>query len=456
MKKGFIIGVILMGIATALVIHFRDNISLFMQDKFAGSFLYDNFQYGEATGVYGDIKLKIKTDDSGAIKELYIFEYDDTNEINVNALQKLANNSKDKYRGNEVDTISGATVTSDTYKKALNQALGYKEQEEFDDLDRVSLKDDYIIKQVEREQVEVNANTYKTGIGAFIQNHLVDAEYNKNGELVTHEYVCGLMLQQNDRIMSIKFDHIASNMNFDSQGVVPTGSARSYTFLSDSQKQGYIGLCTDDNYINMIEFEKKCVELMYISEVKKVFGKKTAYEPFLSALDIAYDNARNIGASKGDTLGMSCKKILDKNNIINAKENENGIVTFVTEYTLLTIDKNLLISSCVIDSATNKITITSDGKILGSRDNEIHTVVDLSNPNKYSKVEKRVLSQRIQYNAFATITTGNTINGALTLISGNTDNKGQWNDVNGYNFDQIDFLSLIDLYTNAFLQARAI
>ncbi|MCQ2609691.1 MAG: FMN-binding protein, partial [Lachnospiraceae bacterium] len=392
-----------------------------------------------------------------AIKELYIFDYDDTNETNVNALQKLANNSKDKYNANEVDTITGATETSDTYKRALNNALGYKEKEEYDDLDRVSLKEEENIRKVERIQVEqINNNAYKTGLGAFIQNHLVDAEYNKNGELVTHEYICAVMLQQNNRVMSIKFDHIASNMNFDSFGTVPTGSARSYTFLPDSKKQGFIGLCTDDNYVNMLELEKKCVELMYPDAIKKYYGKKVAYEPFLSAFDIAVDNARSIGATKGDTMGMSCKKILDKKNIINAKENKNGTVTFLTEYVLLSVDKELSVSSCIIDSSSNKITLTPDGKIFGSRENEIHTVVDLSNPYKYSKVEKKVLDERVQYNVFSDIVKNNTINGIITLISGNTDSKGQWNESNGYNFDKIDFLTLIELFTDAFLQARSI
>lgn len=459
MKKKILISILILSALTAIFIYSQNDIYKFFSSKFRNTSLFDRFKYGEASDQYSTIKLKLKTDDAGAIKELYIYDYEysepDKADYFVGTLQKLANESKDKFSGQEIDAISGATLTTNTFRKAINMALNISEEELYEDAEKVSLKEEENVLAVSRKEVNIDSNSLKTGFGAYIQNQLVDAEYSKDGELVTHEYLASVMLQQNERIVGVKFDHIASNMNFTSEGIIPTGNARAYTFLSDSQKQGYSGICSDSNYINMIEFENKCIECMYLSEIKKRFGGKSGYDSFVVALERACMDAKFIGASKGDTLGMSCKKELTKNNILNAKKDANGQVTFDTSYVALTIDRELNISSSIFDSATNKIIITSDGKILGSRDKEIHTVGEMSNTNIYSKIDKKSFETRKQEIMLSDLFDNNSLSYALSLISNKTDYKGKWQD-ESVDFSSIDFLGLIDMLTKAYINARAI
>lgn len=459
MKKKIAISVLIMIIATLIFLNYKNDIYRFFDSKLHNGIFFDDYKYGEASDAYGSIKLKLKTDDAGAIKELYIYDYEYSEEEKkdyfIDTLQKLANMSKDKFSGQEIDTISGATITTDTFRKAINDALDINEQAEYENEEKVSLKDEENVKLITREEKYVDNNSLKTGFGAYIQNKLVDAEYAKDGELVTHEYLCSVMLQPNDRIIGIKFDHIASNMNFTSEGVVPTGNARVYTFLSDSQKQGFSGICSDANYINMIDFENKCIELMYPSEVKKRYGSKPGYDLFVLALDKACTEAKYLGATKGDTLGLSCKKELSKNNIINASKDKNGQVTFKTKFLTITIDRELNISSSIIDSATNKISITNDGKILGSKEKEIHTVTELADANIYSKIDKLSFEEEKQYLDLSSLIEGNSLSQVLTTISTKTDGKGQWKE-DGHDFILIDFLGLVDMLTKAFISGREI
>lgn len=68
------------------------------------------------------IKLSVTIDESGAIYEIKILEHSETDEIGGKALKTLADEAKSKNTS-DVDTVSGATRTSEGFRQALKGAL---------------------------------------------------------------------------------------------------------------------------------------------------------------------------------------------------------------------------------------------------------------------------------------------------------------------------------------------
>lgn len=69
------------------------------------------------------IKLSVTIDESGSIYEIKILDHAETEEIGGKALRTLADEAKRKNSA-DVDTVSGATRTSEGFRQALKEALG--------------------------------------------------------------------------------------------------------------------------------------------------------------------------------------------------------------------------------------------------------------------------------------------------------------------------------------------
>ena len=412
----------------------------------------NSYLYGEATGEKGKIALRVKVDNSGAIKEVVVTEHS-TSEIAESALQKLITNSLDKKNAEEIDSVTGATDTSNTYKTIISNIL-YEpiKNENEENAERISLTDPEIQYAIERQVV--NQQGYKSGVGGYVLNTFQDADYNRNGNLVTNEYICAVLLNQNNRIESVKFDHIVSNISFDRLGRVPTGGAKAYNFSSDKSKTGFNGLVNDGNFINVYDFEKSILELRHYEDIKNKYINKQGYTPLVYALENAIDNARFIGANQDDTLGLSVTKILKKKDIKNSTDDENGTVFFTSNYCMTTVDKNNNISSCMFDNVANNVVLTSNGKVLGSREKEIYTLNELSNTSKYSRIIKSRYDMKLQLNTLGDLMRGNNIDTILSFISELTDDRGKAKDGTVFaELKDIDFIECIDLLSRAYVDA---
>ena len=451
MNKKTIIVFILFAVLSALYLIFNERIYEFISDRFMLEEIFD-YKSGEATGEKGKIGLKIRVDNSGAIKEVVVTEHTDS-EIAINALQKLIDSSLDKQSADEIDAVSGATDTSETYKKIISKLLDERNDAQNEESkERVSLAEPEI--QLEIERKVVNGEGFKSGIGGYVFNTFKDADYNKNGDLVTNEYICAVLLNQYNRIEDVKFDHIASNISFDRVGRVPTGNAKAYTFTSDKSQVGFNGLVNDGNYININGFEKQILELRHFEDVKNRFINKRGYAPLVHALENAIDNARFIGANNGDTLGIAVSKILRKRDIKDSTDEKNGQVNFTSNYCMITVNKDNVISSCMFDNVENKVTLTNTGKILGSREKEIYTLNELANTTKYTRIEKSRYDMKLQLNVVADFMRENTIDNMLTLIKDLTDDKGRAKpDMAFKDLDRIDFIECIDLLSKSYVDA---
>lgn len=413
----------------------------------------EDFLYGEEVGEHGKIGVKIWIDRTGAIKEVLVIEHPD-NETATVALQKLIRNSLDKQDASEIDAVSGATETTTIYKsiitKLLNNTIEVDEEEK--NVKKVSFDDENVRNNIER--MKVNETGFKSGLGGYVFNHLEDADYYKDGNLVTNEYICAVLLNPHNRIEDVKFDHIASNISFTKNGEIPTGGARAYEFASDKSKTGFNGLINDGNYIDIFDFEKKVLTYRHFEDVKNRYINKKGYAPLIYALENAIDNSRYVGANSGDTLGLSTYKVLKKKDIVNAKDEENGYTKFISNYCLLTTSKDKNISSCMLDNVSNVIKITSSGKVFGSRDKEIYTLNELANTEKYTKIDEDKYYYKMQLNALAEFMRGNTIDNVLTLINDMTGDNGSPKAGTLFeNLKDVDFIEFIDLVSRSYVDA---
>lgn len=412
-----------------------------------------DFLIGSGEGEHGKITIKIRVDNIGAIKEVFVSEHPDNETANA-ALQKLIRNSLDKQDASEIDDVSGATETSTIYKgiitKLLKNTIEVDEEEK--NVKKVSFDDENIRNNIER--IKVNEGGFKSGLGGYVMNHLEDADYYRDGNLVTNEYICAVLLNPHNRIEDVKFDHITSNISFTKNGAIPTGGARAYEFTSDKSKSGFNGLINDGNYINIFDFEKIVLTYRHFEDVKNRYINKKGYAPLIYALENAIENSRYVGANSGDTLGLSTYKVLKKRDIVDATEEENGHVKFVSQYCLLTTAKDKSISSCMLDNVINLIKITNSGRVFGSRDKEIYTLNELANTEKYTKIDEDKYYYKMQLNALAEFMRGNTIDNMLTLINDLTDDKGSPKAGTLFeNLKDVDFIEFIDLVSRAFVDA---
>lgn len=457
MKKKSIIALLVFLAVSALYIIFGRNLYDFMRDKSNYMVNANEYLYGSATGEKGKIGLRLRVDGSGAIKEVVVTEHTDS-EIAIQALQKLIDDSLDKESAEEIDVVSGATDTSNTYKSIISALLSdttYYEDE--DNNKKVSLTDPENQTLIERRQIGEEEGGYKSGLGGYIFNTFQDADYNRNGNLVTNEYVCAVVLNRYNRIEQVKFDHIVSNISFDRFGKVPTGSAKAYVFTSDKSKSGFNGLVNDGNYVNIFDFEKQVLNYKHFEEIKSKFINKKGYAPLVNALENAIDNARFIGANQEDPVGLSVNKILKKRDITNSTEEENGKVHFVSNYCLVTTNKENKISSCMFDNVVNTVTLTNNGKILGSREKEIYTLNELANIKKYSKIDSSKFNMKQQLNALADFMRDTSIDDLLKVISEYTDDRGMAKAGSPLSdLKNIDFIEFIDLISRAYIDSITI
>lgn len=429
---------------------------LFTEKKTSNVASEDDFLYGSKKDEFGVLSLRIRIDDNASIKEVDIIEHPDNEYANM-ALQKLINNSLDKQNVDEIDTISSATVTSETYKSILKNLLKqeFNEEDENKYNTKISMQDKEVLESIER--IPIEGSGYKSGIGAYVYNHFQDADYDKNGNLVTNEYICAVLLNPNNRIEDVRFDHISSNINFTRNGKIPTGGARAYTFTSDKAKVGFNGLVSDENYVNIYDFENEVLKYRHFDDIKNKFVNKKGYTNLVYALENAIDNARVIGAGDGDSLGLAAYKVLKKTNIKDATDTENGRATFDSDYCMVTVNRELKITSIMFDNVENTANITDKGSILGSRDKEIYTLNELSNTNKYTKITIDDYAKKLQLNFLGDYLRSSTIDNIMNIITNATDNRGKPKVGSAFEtLDRVDLISSLDIITRAYTDAITI
>ncbi len=80
---------------------------------------------GEATkqGYGGDVKVSLTLDEKGAISEVEVEAPSESEDIGGKALETLKEEAIGKTSGEEIEAVSGATMTSQAFKEAVDEAI---------------------------------------------------------------------------------------------------------------------------------------------------------------------------------------------------------------------------------------------------------------------------------------------------------------------------------------------
>lgn len=109
---------IVQGMAMLSVLVLLSSCGIGEQKPQAGTYVGEGRGYNKDT----PIRLSVTIDESGAIYDLKILSHKETEEIGGKALDDLVEVAKEKNTA-DLDTVSGATRTSEGFRQALDRAL---------------------------------------------------------------------------------------------------------------------------------------------------------------------------------------------------------------------------------------------------------------------------------------------------------------------------------------------
>lgn len=128
---------------------------------------------------------------------------------------------------------------------------------------------------------------------------------------------------------------------------------------------------------------------------------------YVNAIVQAVNNAKEIGASAGDKLGVGTATNIEKSK--NAAGAENGRIQFYSTYTAVTTDASGKITSCVIDATQSNIDFDASGKIVTDLAAAVKTKNELGDAYGMKKNSGIGKEWNEQAAAFAKYVTGKTV-----------------------------------------------
>jgi len=127
---------------------------------------------------------------------------------------------------------------------------------------------------------------------------------------------------------------------------------------------------------------------------------------FVAAIEKAVANARHLGASAGDRLGLGLVTTVDKSK--DAGEAE-GVAQAYTNYAAVTFDDKGVITSCIIDASQTDIKFSKEGKITTNLSGEFKTKNELGDDYGMKKASIIGKEWYEQAAAFASYVVGKTV-----------------------------------------------
>lgn len=87
-----------------------------------GAVYVDGTYTGSAEGYGGDIEVEVTVEDD-VISEIEVLSHSETEDIGGDAMDQIIDEAIGQEDTADIDSISGATVTSDAFKAAIEEAL---------------------------------------------------------------------------------------------------------------------------------------------------------------------------------------------------------------------------------------------------------------------------------------------------------------------------------------------
>lgn len=312
---------------------------------------------GKAKGYAGLVTATI-TVEGDKIIAVDVQGNDETKGIGTNALEKLP--STIVAAGNtNVDAVAGATVTSKAIIAAVNNALD-------------PVKYPYVEEEaVNRKEVPMTADSLKLGFGSAISLADSVSAGEKAGNAQVNAIVAAVTVDNNGKIVECKIDGTDASIGISNEGKILVESDVVHV-KAKSQ-------LNDAAWNKQVSAVEASVVGKTLAEVKQI-AADSSNKDFLYAVVAAVEGAKSLGAKVGDKLGLGVVNeiVYDKgSHTRDATAEKVGQAQGYASYTALTVNKDGVITSAIIDSSQGNVNFDTKGVITSDIISEVPTKIVL-------------------------------------------------------------------------------
>lgn len=302
---------------------------------------------GQAQGFGGVITVTV-TKDGDTITKVEVDAPDESEGVADPAIEEIPE-AIVEANSTDIDTVSGATYTSQGIIDAVNNALdpeAYPFEEE---------------EEASREEVELAEDGLYTGFGADIS--MADSEDN---EAKTTSVSVGVTLDGDKKIVDIQADALPSTIEWDDEGKLVDQEGGDI----ESAKQG-----GDAEWLDKITaFEEEAIGKS-LEEIQEM----DADEQLISATEKAIESSLSLGATEGDKLGFGVVNKYDVGHSASADASDegDGNAQAYATYAVVTVDDSGVITSAIIDASQANVNFDEEGNITSDTSEPVTTKADL-------------------------------------------------------------------------------
>jgi hypothetical protein len=266
-----------------------------------------------------------------------------------------------------------------------------------------------------------SAEPAKTGLSVITSiAKSKDASAEGDGLAEVDSTVVAVLVGKDGKILDCKIDVAQTKMNFSTEGKLTTDIA---TVFQSKQELGDAYGMKKASGISKEWFEQANAFADYVvgktvDEVKGIAVNEdgTAKDAdlaasvtvhineFIEGVEKAVAASQELGAQKGDKLGLAITTDMSKST--DASAEGDGLAQAYSNYAVVTVDKNNKITSCVIDASQGNVNFNTEGVITTDLATTYQTKQELKEAYGMKKASGIGKEWYEQANAFADYVTG--------------------------------------------------
>lgn len=288
---------------------------------------------------------------------------------------------------------------------------------------------------------------------------------NEDGIAQIDSVIAGVTVDADGRIVNCAIDSVETKIDFSNRGMIVTPLD---AVFSGKQELGYNYGLVKNSSIGKEWNEQATALSNYvigktISEIKGIAINEKGVPAdaelaasvtisignYIDAIEKAVGNARDLGSSADDMIGIGVISTIDKS--LDANADKEGLAQAYTNYALATFDVNGVITGCIIDASQSDVNFTTDGKITTDLNAELFTKNELGDAYDMKAASAIGKEWYEQAGAFARYTIGKTVDSVKGIA---LDEEGRAGDAELASSVSVHIGPFIDVIEKAYNAAK--
>lgn len=281
------------------------------------------------------------------------------------------------------------------------------------------------------------ADGFKTGLAVVASTSKSKDASDIEGLAQTDATVAAVIVDNEGKIINCMIDAVQAKINFSNDGKILT--------TKDTEFNSKIELGTDYGMKSVSKIGKewseqaadfaKYVKGKTLKEIKGITlnsegiptdsdlksSVTVSVGDFIAAIEKAVDNAKQIGSSENDKIGIGTFTTIDKS---KDAEEDDGLAQGYTHFAAITFNDSNVITGCILDALQSNINFNAQGKIISDTNMTHKTKNELAEGYGMKKVSGIGKEWFEQAEAFSKYVTGKTID-EVKGISINQEGKAE-------------------------------